>query len=203
MASRLLGGDGRLEYDSDTDSLTVKFHQLEDQKLLELIQGKIGGQLNSGLLEVSGEEGVKLLHQLSEYRVCPFRKPQDERVSRKFGIPTTLHAPTIDWFVGFWDADGSSQLYSKSFRISIGQSVEQPLLRIRKLWDLGSIYWFKDQKIFAWVATTASKSRAAVSDVVELLLSKSLSTPKREKLKENWVNYQNTKELLEFGKALV
>ena len=50
----------------------------------------------------------------------------------RFGIESSQHELTASWFVGFWDAEGSSGYYSNSFQLNVAQKGDVVLSEIVK-----------------------------------------------------------------------
>ncbi len=63
-----------------------------------------------------------LLEEFSKYVVCEHFLGRLSKVLSFVGMPpTSKHLPTLNWFAGFFDAEGCSSVSSGSFMLHVGQ----------------------------------------------------------------------------------
>ena len=170
--------------------LTIGLYQ-KDEEILKTIRDKLeAGHLYRGKKIVSlvftGYTALELLKILTKYVVCPSRVSQLSKMPYYY-IPTKaqVHNPTESWFVGFWDAEGSSYLGNHYLSIYLSQKDKQPLLAIQRMFGFGKVY----DSQHTWVVTSHNKENS--NKITNLLLQGSLNGPRKRKLEEELIKYRN------------
>ena len=197
-----LEGDGSVSFRYKRDNCgylslnpEVSFGQ-RNPEVLEYIKDKMGfGNMhkggNSGMwyLKSFGQKRFLVFVEacrnwvVSEYYVSRFNAVITE-MKRNFVL--TCHKPTLDWFVGFWDAEGSSGNFRPSplrpyiaLQISVHNKNLDMISGVKDLMGVGSVQP-EAHDSFGWrVGPRASFS------VAEVLLERSHNPQKRSKLVEH------------------
>ena len=164
-----------------SNSVQVSFSQAELEVLLDIYKSLGIGRLylqDLFILYYHGTNAKNLLDTFSPRLVCPSRVTQVNKLLAALGKSEVVkHKPTDDWIVGFWDAEGSIICGDSSLRLSISQKDGEVLRCIQSYLGFGRI----TKSSSGWYVRENS-DRENFSELAELLLEKSLNTPKREKL---------------------
>lgn len=166
-----------------SNSVQVSFAQAEPEVLLDIYRSLGLGRLylqDLFILYYHGTNARNLLDSFSSRLVCRERVTQVNRLFTVLGKPrVTEHKPTDDWVVGFWDAEGSIICGDSSLRLGISQKDVEVLRCIQSYLGCGRVV--KSSTTSSWYIRENSDG-GNFSELAELLLEKSLNTPKREKL---------------------
>jgi len=182
-------GDGSIGVRSNnygrTQIVKVSFGQ-KDRGVLDYIVDVTGlgvlspdREWDTWKLDFNGSRCMPLLEMFSKFVVTEHYCGRLNVALAFLDMPEVLvHAPTLDWFVGFWDAEGSSGLAGSPrgcLQVNISQKDRNVLEGIRSLFGFGS--FARDHAVTKWVAS--SKDAVAVS---QLLLERSHCVEKRARL---------------------
>ena len=144
-------GDGsvnyRYKFDNKNRYANVQFSQ-KDKRVLEYIESVFGGRFyqhktsSVWYLTYDGRRGSPVLNVLAPCIVGSVMFEALSAVRSILGLPEILtHKPSLDWFVGFWDAEGSSSYEDYALHLDVSQNDKSLLERIRdELPFGGSIY---------------------------------------------------------------
>ena len=160
------------------ESHTIGMYQRYPQVLLDIAE-----ELECGLVIPMGKmwhiyfsttQTETLLEIFSRHLVCPKRLRQLDTPFGDLGLTASLHIPTRDWFVGFWDAEGHSYSGGSSWHLGVSQKDKYVLEAIRGLWNFGEVW----EASWSWRVSKEEERRA----VGDFLLRYSRNTRKKLKL---------------------
>lgn len=192
-------GDGYLRYGSHGKDYSVVNAVLaqKDVSVLEYVKDVLGyGNMNrrkDGVtnLQFWGKQRcLPILEGLVKYCVTKHKLAQLSDTLTKMGITAkpTLHAPTLDWIVGFWDAEGSSSLTGPAhvvLNINIVQADIEVLTSVRNFLGYGSIYTTKNNPPSGNAIHRLSFHNEHAYELAGVLLEKSKCLGKRTRLSDN------------------
>lgn len=155
--------------------LVVSFAQ-KSPSVLDLVESKLGledGNLHihigskCSILTYCGYPALLLVNLFSKYAVCPLRISQLNSILTKYRLKLAKGSfPTEDWFVGFWDAEGSSSCYPGWIVISVAQKDKVPLEGIKLLFGFREVY----SSQHTWRITTSHQNNLKFKEMAKALV---------------------------------
>lgn len=128
-------------------------------------------------LAFGGRQACQVLSILAPNLVGASRLKQLSPFLKVLDIEARLQCPTPSWFVGFWDAEGTSS-HSSYTTLSVSNKDKTTINQIYKLWKSGHINSRRDG-VYIWSLSSAPKYSRVFQVVYNLLLDKSLNKEKR------------------------
>jgi len=198
-------GDGRLEL-RDLN-LVVNFHDSDNRDIHRYIYNILGfGFLGDNYLEFTDSDCHRFLDLVLPKLVSYSRASQVVRYSKYSRVKeVNLVDSTLDWLVGFWDANGSSGEGRGLPTIGVS-SMDNWLIQTLTSKFGGRLHSRlcsrNGDKIFTWRLWDSVSNHSKLEFLINYLIANSKNEKRVRKLQDKLINYKNNLKFKEMAKSL-